>query len=46
MKKIRQSKTRILAALMSLCMIISLFNGIDLPNFFQNETIAQAEDGG
>ena len=44
MRKVRQSKTRILAALMSLCMIISLFNGID--SFFQNETIAQAEDGG
>ncbi len=44
MKKRRLNKTRILAALMSLCMIISLFNGID--SLFQNETIAQAEDGG
>ena len=46
MRKIRLNKSRILAALLSLCMIISLFNGIDLPHFFQNETIAQAEDGG
>lgn len=46
MKKRRFNKSRILAALMSLCMIISLFNGIDLPHFFQNETIAQAENGG
>lgn len=46
MKKIRVNKSRILAALMSLCMIISLFNGIDLSSLFQNETTAQAEDGG
>lgn len=46
MRKIRVNKTRVLAALMSLCMIISLFNGIDLPNIFQNETTAQAANGG
>lgn len=46
MRKIRVNKSRALAALMSLCMIISLFNGIDLTNLFQNETTAQAEAGG
>lgn len=46
MRKIRVNKSRVLAALMSLCMIISLFNGIDLTNLFQNETTAQAADGG